>query len=57
VDPSIRQEGLKGFTFENLVGAHLVNLCFGQRVFDLCYWREDNKEIDYIVKQIRNYYS
>lgn len=49
VDISIKEEGLKNFTFENLVGSHLLNILFGRWEFDLNYWNENGKEIDYIV--------
>ncbi len=49
VDPVIRAEGLKNFTFENMVGAHLLNIIYGASRMELSYWREDNREIDFIV--------
>ncbi len=49
VNPEVRREELSGFVLENLVGAHLLNLTFGDCRYHLRYWREDNREIDYIV--------
>jgi predicted AAA+ superfamily ATPase len=49
VDPEVRREGLSGFVLENLVGSHLLNLTFGDSRYRLRYWREDNREIDYIL--------
>lgn len=34
VDPAVRQVGLSGFVFENLVGSHLLNLTFGKRQYE-----------------------
>jgi len=49
VEKSIRQAGLKGFVFENLVGSHLLNIIFGQKEYALQFWREDNHEVDFIL--------
>jgi len=49
VDVSIRKEGLKNFTFENLVGSHLLNIIFGRKNWELMYWREKNEEIDFVL--------
>lgn len=51
VDPSEKQIGLNGFTLENLVGSHILNLIFGKNKYSLCYWREDNKEVDFILTE------
>ena len=49
IDPSIKQEALRDFVFENLVGAHFLNLLFGSTDYELTYWREDNDEVDFIL--------
>ncbi len=49
VDQSLLREGIKGFVFENLVGAHLLNLIFGRKQYQLCYWLEGGREIDFIL--------
>jgi predicted AAA+ superfamily ATPase len=49
VDVSIKEERLKNFTFENLVGSHLLNICFGKNEYELQYWNEDGKEIDFVL--------
>ncbi|HBF12215.1 MAG TPA: AAA family ATPase [Deltaproteobacteria bacterium] len=49
VEASVRREGLKNFTFENLIGSHLLNLLFGKTNWELCYWKEQNDEIDYVI--------
>lgn len=41
----------RGFLYENLVGAHLLNITYGQSRIRLCYWREENREIDYVVTE------
>lgn len=51
VERAIRKEGIKGFVFENLVGSHLLNIFFGQKEFELKYWREDKREIDFILTE------
>lgn len=45
----VRAEGLKNFTFENLVGSHLLNITFGRHDWDLTYWREKTDETDFIL--------
>lgn len=45
----VRTEGLKNFTFENLVGSHVLNITFGRHDWDLTYWREKTDEIDFIL--------
>lgn len=49
VEKSVRAGGPSGFVFENLVGSHLLNIGFGDRSMELFYWREDDKEVDFIV--------
>jgi len=49
VDVSIKEEGLKNFTFENLVGSHLLNITFGKHEQELFYWNENGKEIDFVL--------
>lgn len=49
VDASVREDGLSGFVFENLIGSHLANLLFGDRRHSLHYWREDDHEIDFVL--------
>ncbi|MBP9887900.1 MAG: ATP-binding protein [Leptospiraceae bacterium] len=49
VDVSIKEERLKNFTFENLVGSHLLNITFGKNEYELQYWNENGKEIDFIL--------
>ncbi|EKD51958.1 MAG: hypothetical protein ACD_62C00151G0003, partial [uncultured bacterium] len=49
IDPSVKQEALRDFIFENLVGSHFLNLLFGRRDYELVYWREDNDEVDFIL--------
>lgn len=49
VEPSLRNSGLNGFVFENLVGSHLLNITFGNREYELQFWREDNFEVDFIL--------
>lgn len=49
IDSSIRKQGLAGFLFENLVGAHLLNIFFGSKRYSLHYWREEEREIDFIL--------
>ena len=39
----------RGFLIENLVGAHLLNITYGQSRFQLQYWREGDREIDFVV--------
>lgn len=49
VNQTVRSEGLKNFSFENLIGSHLLNILFGKRHWELTYWRDDNEEIDFIL--------
>lgn len=49
VETSVRAEGPKNFTFENLVGAHLLNITFGKKNWEVTYWREKDDEIDYVL--------
>ncbi len=49
IDFTLKEQGLTGFLFENLVGAHFLNLLYSQKRYELMYWRERNKEIDYIL--------
>jgi uncharacterized protein len=49
VDISIKEERLKNFTFENLIGSHLLNLIYGKYEYELNYWNENGKEIDFIL--------
>lgn len=39
----------RGFLIENPVGAHLLNIMYGSPRFQLAYWREDNKEVDFVI--------
>jgi predicted AAA+ superfamily ATPase len=49
VEMSIKREGAKGFVFENLVGSHILNVIFGQKEYELQFWREDKWEADFIL--------
>ncbi len=49
VDASIRQAGATKFVFENMVGAHIANILFGRKDYELQYWREDKWEVDFII--------
>lgn len=49
VEPSVKKEGLKGFVFENLIGSHILNIIFGLKEYELQYWREEGKELDFII--------
>lgn len=49
VDISIREKGMTGFAFENLVGSHLANLAFIERRYSIHYWRDDDCEIDFVL--------
>lgn len=49
VESSLRNSGLNGFVFENMVGSHLLNITFGNKEYELQFWREDNFEIDFIL--------
>lgn len=49
IDVSAKKVGLSGFVFENLVGAHLLNLIFGKKNYELHYWREGQREIDFVL--------
>jgi predicted AAA+ superfamily ATPase len=40
-----------GFLIENLVGAHILNLTYGQTRFELCYWRDGDLEIDFVITE------
>ncbi|MBI4404536.1 MAG: DUF4143 domain-containing protein [Deltaproteobacteria bacterium] len=40
-----------GFVFEDIVGSHLLNLMFGRRRYQLHYYRERDKEIDFVVTE------
>lgn len=44
-----RSGGAKDFVFENIIGAHLLNLTFGRPLWQVHYWRERDHEIDYIL--------
>lgn len=52
-NPALVSEDVKnqttGFVFENLIGSHLLNLIYGKRNLELKYWRQDNKEIDFVL--------
>lgn len=39
----------RGFLIENLVGGHLLNLAYGRPRFELCYWRDGDLEIDFVL--------
>jgi predicted AAA+ superfamily ATPase len=50
VAQSLRNEShLDGFVIENAVGGHLLNLMFGNKDFELLYWRDGTDEIDFVV--------
>jgi predicted AAA+ superfamily ATPase len=49
VSPGERSAGARDFVFENLVGAHLLNLNLGRPLWQLHYWRERDYEIDFIL--------
>jgi len=49
VESSLRNSELSGFVFENLIGSHLLNITFGNKEYELQFWREDNLEVDYIL--------
>lgn len=49
IDNSLKKEGIEGFVFENLVGSHLLNITFGNKNYELTYWRENNQEIDFVL--------
>ena len=49
VDAAVLRTGFAGFVFENIVGAHLINLSYGKPRIELCYWRADNREVDFVV--------
>jgi predicted AAA+ superfamily ATPase len=49
IDPAIKKEGFVGFVFENLVASHLLNVLFGNKRYQLQYWREENQEVDFIL--------
>lgn len=49
VEPAVKKEGLKGFVFENLIGSHILNILFGLKEYELQYWREETKELDFII--------
>lgn len=49
VSPGERSGGPKNFVFENLIGSHLLNLTFGRSLWQTHYWRERDREIDYIL--------
>jgi predicted AAA+ superfamily ATPase len=38
-----------GFVVENAVGAHILNLAMSKSSIELHYWRENSKEIDFIL--------
>ena len=45
----VKHAGLQGFVFENLIGSHLLNILFGQKEYQLQFWRDDAFEIDFIL--------
>ncbi|MBI5245089.1 MAG: ATP-binding protein [Elusimicrobia bacterium] len=45
----VKRAGMRGFVFENLIGAHLLNLIFGRKEYQLRFWRQDSCEIDFIL--------
>ena len=49
IDPGVNDGQNREFVFENLIGSHLLNIFYGSSRFKLYYWREGNKEIDYII--------
>lgn len=49
VESSVRNSGLNGFVFENLMGSHLLNITFGNKEYELQFWRENNLEVDFIL--------
>ncbi len=51
IDPGVLAQGFKEFVFENVVGAHLVNLTYGSVRYKIYYWREGSLEIDFIITE------
>lgn len=51
VDRALRATPRDGFVFENLVGSQLANLTFGSRRYQISYFRERDKEIDFILTE------
>lgn len=49
IDIAVKKSGATGFVFENLVGSHLLNILFGQKRYELGYWREDKMEVDFVI--------
>lgn len=49
VETSVKKGGTRGFVLENLVGSHLLNITFGQKEYELNYWRHNDREVDYVL--------
>ncbi len=49
VAAAVKHGDEQGFVFENLVGSHLLNVLFGQKEYQLQFWREEPSEIDFIL--------
>ena len=49
VHPSVKTTSGSGFEFENLVGAHLLNISYGRKRYELKYFRDDGYEVDFLL--------
>lgn len=50
LDTLLQAPKVYGRWVESAVGAHLVNQCFKDSKLNLYYWREGNREVDYVVE-------
>ena len=49
IEVNERKNAKSGFVFENLIGGHLLNLIYGKSEYELQYYRENKKEVDFIL--------
>lgn len=54
IDTAAHGDALGGYVFENLVGAHLLKITYGNKRYELKYWWEDNREVDFVITENNN---